>query len=292
MDGPGMRGASQGCPYETLHIYYFSGRVTPAGRELRDFIGTWEEDGFSFLFFSSPAEAQVHALGRAFPGARLLDSFHMTYEQWQGAPVVPLRVGRFHIRPPWAPAEANGSGAEPPILMDPGVVFGTGTHATTRDCLEAVACAVERGGCTSALDLGTGTGLLALAAVRCGCRRCLAVDLNALAATTAWANVRLNRLEDRILVIRGRAEAVIDTPADLLIANIHYDIMRQLVQASGFLKKRWFVLSGLMRSEAKTVRDTLNTLPVRILREWSGDGVWHTVLGVTDGADESNARTP
>jgi ribosomal protein L11 methyltransferase len=280
-------------PYETLHIYYFSGRVVPDTRRLRDFIGTWEEDGFSFLFFSRPAEAQVAALRRAHPGAALLDSFHMPYEQWQGTAVAPLRIGRFHIRPPWGPADNGEPDTEPPILLDPGVVFGTGTHATTRDCLEAVACAVEGGGCASALDLGTGTGLLALAAVRCGCSRCLAVDLNGLAARTALANVRLNRMEDRILVIRGRAEAVIDTPADLLIANIHYEIMRQLIGTSGFLRKRWFILSGLMRSEAKAVRDFLNTAPVRILREWSGDGVWHTMLGETELSTRGrNTETP
>lgn len=279
MNGPEGVAARRRCPYETLHIYYFSGRVAADGRQLRDFIGTWEEDDTSFLFFSKPAEAQVATLCQAFPQAVLLDSFHMPYEQWQGAAVAPLQIGRFRILPPWAPAEADTADGEPPILLDPGVVFGTGTHATTRDCLEAVALATAAGGCISALDLGTGTGLLALAAVRCGCKRCLAVDLNGLAARTALANVRLNRLEDRILVLRSRAETLIDTPADLLIANIHYEIMRQLLRAPGFLNKRWFVLSGLMRSEAKAVRDFLNTAPVNILREWSGDGVWHTILG-------------
>jgi ribosomal protein L11 methyltransferase len=285
MSRAGMANIYRESPYEALHIYYFEGRVAPTGWRLKDFIGTWEEDGFSFLFFSKPAGAQVERLRRAFPGALLLDSFHMSYEQWQGAAITPLQIGRFTIRPPWGPAEDEGPDTEPPILLDPGVVFGTGTHATTRDCLEAVTCAVGRGACTSALDLGTGTGLLALAAVRCGCSRCLAVDLNELAARTAAANVRLNRMQDRILVIQGRAETLIDTPVDLLIANIHYEIMRQLIRARGFLRKRWFILSGLMRSEAKAVRDFLNTVPVRILQEWSGDGVWHTLLGVTDWVD-------
>jgi ribosomal protein L11 methyltransferase len=141
---------------------------------------------------------------------------------------------------------------------------------------------MDTGECKTVLDLGTGTGLLALATARCGCRRCLAVDLNALAATTAGINVRLNHWEDRILVVRGRAENFIDTPADLLIANIHYDIMRQLIRSPGFFTKKLFILSGLMRSEAGAVRDFLNSGPVKILREWSGDGIWHTFLGATD----------
>ncbi|MFH0728231.1 MAG: 50S ribosomal protein L11 methyltransferase [Pseudomonadota bacterium] len=275
---------TKGNPYQELYIYYLAGRMQAASSQLlMDFIGNWEEDGFSFLFFSKPARDQVEALLGAQPQLALLDNFHMRYEEWQGAGMRPMQIGPFHIRPPWLPPPGNGDGAfgDLPILLDPGVVFGTGTHATTKDCLAAVSAAMDTGECETVLDLGTGTGLLALAAARCGCRRCLAVDLNALAATTAGINVRLNHWEDRILVVRGRAENFIDTPADLLIANIHYDIMRQLIQSPGFLTKKRFILSGLMRSEACAVRDYLYTEPVTILREWSGDGIWHTFLGTT-----------
>lgn len=275
---------TKGNPYQELYIYYLSGRLQErASRLLTDFIGNWDEDGFSFLFFSKPAQPQVEALLRTQPQLVLLDAFHMSYEEWQGAGIQPMRIGRFHIRPPWltAPDDISDSSNSLPILLDPGVVFGTGTHATTKDCLAAVCAAMETGECKTVLDLGTGTGLLALAAARCGCRRCLAVDLNALAATTAGLNVRLNHWEDRILAVRGRAENFIDTPADLLIANIHYDIMRRLIRSPGFLTKKQFILSGLMRSEAVAVRDYLYTLPVTLLREWSGDGIWHTFLGAT-----------
>jgi ribosomal protein L11 methyltransferase len=282
---------TKGNPYRELYIYYLAGRMTSAAsRVLMDFIGNWEEDGFSFLFFSNPAHDQVEALLGTQPQMVLLDDFHMSYEEWQGAGPQQIQIGRFHISPPWlaAPSHIDGASGSLPILLDPGVVFGTGTHATTKDCLAAVSAAMETGMCETALDLGTGTGLLALAAARCGCRRCLAVDLNALAASTAGINVRLNHLENRILVVRGRAENFIDTPVDLLIANIHYDVMRQLIRSTGFLSKKLFILSGLMRSEACAVRDFLNTQRITILREWSGDGIWHTFLGTT--ADEKAMR--
>lgn len=275
---------TKGNPYRELYIYYLSGRMqATASRVLTDFIGNWEEDGFSFLFFSKPADRQIAALLYTQPQLALLDDFHMSYEEWQGAGVQPMQIGRFHLRPPWltAPDDTNDRSGSLPIILDPGVVFGTGTHATTKDCLAAVCTAMDTGGCETVLDLGTGTGLLALAAARCGCRRCLAVDLNALAATTAGINARLNHWEDRILIVRGRAEDFIDTPADLLIANIHYDIMRQLIRSPGFLRKKWFILSGLMQSEAISVRAFLFALPVKILWEWSGDGIWHTFLGTT-----------
>lgn len=287
MNIPKLPDYTKGNPYEELYIYYLAGRVQAATCPLwMDFIGNWEEDGFSFLFFSKPAHRQVEALLGTQPQLALLDNFHMRYDEWQGSGMQPMQIGRFHILPPWlaAPGDRGNPSGTPPIFLDPGVVFGTGTHATTKDCLAAVSAAMDTGECETVLDLGTGTGLLALAAARCGCRFCLAVDLNALAAATAGINVRLNHWEDRILVVRGRAEDFIDTPADLLIANIHYDIMRQLIQSPGFLTKKRFILSGLMRSEAGAVRDFLYTEPVKILREWSGDGIWHTFLGTT--ADE------
>lgn len=265
-------------PYNELYIYYLSGKVPADARPaFKNFIGNWEEDGFSYLFFSKPAQKQIAALLGAWPKLALLDSFHMSYEAWQGAAVTSLKIGKFYVRPPWAP-EPSPSGCLS-IILDPGVVFGTGTHATTKDCLEAIDIAMCSGRCDSVLDLGTGTGLLALAAARCGCSRGLAVDLNALAAETAAVNVRLNGLEDRILVVRGRAEDFMDVAADLLIANIHYEIMRQLIHTAGFIEKKRFILSGLMRSEAKAVREFLGRAPVRILREWSSDGIWHTFLG-------------
>jgi ribosomal protein L11 methyltransferase len=129
------------------------------------------------------------------------------------------------------------------------------------------------------LDLGSGTGLLSLAAARLGSKHVVAVDLNFLAAKTTAGNVSLNQLEDRVITIQGRAEDAIDYPADLVIANIHYDVMRQLIEAQGFLDKKRFVLSGLLRSEAKDVADRLGRHPAQIKNKWTRDGIWYTFYG-------------
>jgi len=131
------------------------------------------------------------------------------------------------------------------------------------------------------LDLGTGTGVLALAAAMLGCRQVLAVDFNYLATVTTLDNVRHNHMQRRILVVNGRAEQHLDYSADLLVANIHYDVMQHLVRAPGFLEKPWFILSGMLRSDAKRINDYLANRPVSILDRWSGDGIWHTILGRT-----------
>ena len=205
----------------------------------------------------------------------------MPYDQWLGEKFTTFEHGAFRIMPPWEVTEerVNSFTDKLPILLDPGLVFGTGTHPTTRDCLEALELAARSRQMSSVLDLGTGTGLLALAAARLGCERIVGIDLNPLAAKTAGRNVRLNQLEDRIVIARGRAEEIIAYPADLLIANIHYDVMQHLIMSEGFLAKKRFILSGLMRSEAKHIADTLQRYPVKILKQWTQDCIWHTIYG-------------
>jgi len=270
---------SGSCPYDDLYIYQLGGKLT-SHKELprNSFIGNWEEDDFSFLFFSDPVHDEIKVLLSAQPQLTFIDSYHMPYAQWQGAEFSAFDQGCFQIIPPWE----NGGQGPPdklPIILDPGIVFGTGTHPTTRDCLDAVQLACRDRAPDRVLDLGTGTGLLALAAARLGCRLNLAVDLNLLAAKTAKKNVSLNRLEKQIAVVQGYAEAFIDRPADLLIANIHYDVMQKLICAKGFSTQKRFILSGLLRSEAKQVRIELERLPAKILKSWTHEGIWHTFYG-------------
>ncbi len=267
-------------PYQDLYIYYLSGRFRPGrGFKPEHYIGSWEEGEFSFLFFTRPNRALVEATVNRLAGLELLDHYHMTYSQWQGGDIMPCRIGQFIISPPWF--EVGKKDAENTIILDPGVVFGSGTHPTTRDCLEALELVFKDFTVRRALDLGTGTGLLALAAARMGCPKVLAADLTLLAARTAQRNVRLNGLSEQILVVQGDAEKFMDFTSDLVVSNIHYDVMKNLIGTSGFLNKKRFILSGLMRSEAARIESTLADLPVEIIRRWDQDGIWHTFYGAS-----------
>lgn len=265
-------------PEEALYIYYLEGRLSaePAAAA-NGFVGNWEEDDFSFLFFRRPADQAVETLLTEQPHLRLIDRFCMTLTEWHGGRPAPLRVGRFLIVPPWEAETPAGNAIR--IVLDPGVVFGTGTHPTTQDCLAALENVYRRSTPATVLDLGTGTGLLALAAARLGGRRLLAVDLNLLAARTARANVALNGLEARILVVRGAAENFIDFPNDLVISNMHYAVVQKILAEEGFFRSKWFILSGLLRSQAREITATLAQHPVEILKRWERDGIWHTFLG-------------
>jgi ribosomal protein L11 methyltransferase len=233
------------------------------------------------LFFSSAADRQIDRLLQAQPHLKYVDHYRMPYRQWLGEKFTTFEHGAFRIVPPWELDEGRVDSAQDklPIILDPGLVFGTGTHPTTRDCLEALELAAASIRLSTVLDLGTGTGLLALAAARLGGDRIVGLDLNNLAVRTAMRNVRLNGLEERMLIVQGRAQDMITYPADLLIANIHHDVMHRLISNRGFLAKKRFILSGLMRSEAKHVVHILRRYPVKILKQWTQDGIWHTIYG-------------
>lgn len=267
-------------PYSQLFIFYLEGRIPPdTVLSFDHFLGNWEEEGDTFLFFSEPAQEQVDQLLDQQPGLTLLDQYQMTYEEWQGGMKPPSRIGRFSISLPWQSDTEPVKDGSIPLVLDPGVVFGNGAHPTTQDCLSALEQVVQSQHIKTAIDIGTGTGLLALAAVKLGCETCLAFDFNYLAAQTALENVRLNRLEDHILVFQGQAESYVDMDADLLIANIHFDVMQHLVVHEGFYQKKQFILSGLMRSEVQKISHLLARAPVRFIEHWERDGTWFTILG-------------
>ncbi len=268
-------------PESPLHIYYLEGSIAKDEKIVNEnYLGTWEEDGSSFVFFRCTAPESIQRLLEQNPHLRLVDTYEMTYEQWQGGRLEPLRIGGFLLVPPGSPVPSGEP--ETVIVLDPGVVFGNGLHPTTRDCLQAIEIACASGGVQTMLDLGCGTGILALAAARRGCSRVVAIDCNHLACSTARGNVLGNGLEETIMVVNAQAEAFTSLAADLLVANIHYGIMKEIIRTPGFLRQKWFVLSGLLRSEAAKVEQHLSSLPVHILRKWRHDGIWHTILGITE----------
>ena len=271
-------------PYKNLHIYYLSGRLPKFEKPAPTFIGNWQEEDTSFLFFTSPAQKEVEDLIRRFPHLDLEDKFEMSYEEWQGGHLGALTVGRFRLIPPWhitrpENTENQVTGHSPKdILFDPGVVFGNGLHPTTRDCLGFIETVWSMTPIKKVLDLGCGTGILTLAAARMGADRVVAVDNNYLATQTTKTNITQNNLEKTVLVVQGDAIDFIHQPADLLIANLHFAVLRQLVFSSVFFLKPWSILSGLLTSEAEIISDWLDKKGATILETQVSEGKWHTFL--------------
>ena len=267
-------------PDTQLFIYYIEGVIPPDYKVTHDsFVGNWVEDDFSFLFFTQPAQDVVSTILEEFSDYTLVDEYEMSYGEWQGGNVEPIRIGRFLLNPTWIKASPGDNDIA--ITLDSGVVFGNGGHPTTQACLEAMEIACNGDKTKTMLDLGSGTGVLALAGAKLGCEKVLAVDYNYLATKTARTNVSINGLENQILVVNGRAEEHLSTETDLLVANIHYDVMKELVKEEGFYKQKWFILSGLLTSEAEKILAYLRDQPVLILKRWGEGEIWHTILGIT-----------
>jgi ribosomal protein L11 methyltransferase len=267
-------------PHPYLYIYYIAGRVpvhAAAGLGC-DYLGNWQEGETAFLFFGRPADGAVDALLESRPELCLQDRFEIGYEDWHGGELRPFTAGRLQVTPAWlkTPVEPGKNR----ILLDPGVVFGAGNHPTTRHCLDALQWFMDRDPVDTVLDLGAGTGLLSLAAASLGAVRALAVDNNFLAAATAIRNIHRNRLQDRCFSVCAAAEDFIEAPADLVVANIHYDVMAELVASPGFRQKRRFILSGLMRTQAEGLKSAVFDTGARIVSEQVQDGIWHTLCGI------------
>ena len=163
-----------------------------------------------------------------------------------------LRIGRLLVHPSWEPAEDGEALA---INLDPGRAFGTGQHATTRLCLEAIERECGLGDVV--LDIGTGSGILALAAARLGAARVDALDTDPDAVESAVENVRRNGLEDVVNLSRGtlHPERGAEAAYDLVAANISSAVVCELLPAAArALRPRGrIVLSGFMEDRALDV---------------------------------------
>jgi ribosomal protein L11 methyltransferase len=181
----------------------------------------------------------------------------------------PSRVGeRFVVAPPWS--EVEGETGRIVIRIEPGMAFGTGTHETTQLCLEAIETYFDG---ASLLDVGTGTGLLAIAAAKLRpAARVEACDTDADAVSIAEENARLNGVGDRISFRVGSVDEQ-TASADFVCANLTADVIVPLLPALLGATCGRLVLSGILETQTDIMRDALASLGVgdyetRVAGEW------------------------
>jgi ribosomal protein L11 methyltransferase len=136
----------------------------------------------------------------------------------------PFSIGAFTLIPEGF-AEPSPCGL--PLVLGKEGAFGSGEHETTASCLELMPNIPGINGCR-ALDLGSGTGILAIAAARLGAAEIAAIDLEWIAAVSCEKNVQLNDLNDHVFTICGELAAISSRPFDLVMANIYADILLPL----------------------------------------------------------------
>lgn len=222
--------------------------------------------------------ASLGALGLATPAAPTITALadRNWGEAWREH-FRPLAVGRrLLVAPPWDVPVAPGRIV---LIIEPGRAFGTGHHGSTAGCLSLVERALDGAGAARAIDLGTGSGILAIAAARLGVERVLAVDDDPDAVTAAVANADLNGVAARVDCRLGDAAMLEAAPAPLVLANLlaaaHVRLAaryRRLLAPGGVL-----VLGGILDAEAESVRDALRAHGLAAADALSIDG-W-TALG-------------
>lgn len=179
----------------------------------------------------------------------------------------PIRVGKkLYIKPAWT--EVETSPGDIVIEMDPGMAFGTGTHPTTQLCLRACEWFAQPG--LSMVDIGTGSGILAIAAAKLGCYKVLAVDTDPVAVRMAQENVERNGVADIVTVQQGSVETLQGTARhfDLAMANLTAKIILKLVP-EGLQNAVWpgskMVFSGIIEEQAQEVIEALESIDLEVL---------------------------
>ncbi len=235
--------------YEKLHVYYLDRRDLPPVDD-PDLIGIWIEDETAILFFHRDREALVGRLCEQ-SGAKVIYQACLEYRDWEaGVEVTSFSTAALRVRPVWETSQVDGDDGTAEIVLDPSVIFGSGFHATTRLCLESLESLLLESGrrIRSVLDLGTGTGLLAIAAARLGAERVLAVDNNPLAVEVARKNVALNGCDGAVRV--EQMDLLSDPPAtdgyDLVITNLYKGLLIHLFGQRSFWQGQVYLVSGFL----------------------------------------------
>jgi ribosomal protein L11 methyltransferase len=259
--------------YARIYTYHLEGScfITPDDPDL---IGMWQEDGKTILIFHRPKDQQVAELCRQ-KGCELFYQADLDYDDWEmGREVAPFTVGPLTIAPVWDTGQAD-------IRIDPSVVFGNGFHPSTRLCLESL---VNRHAKLpknfTGLDLGCGTGLLAISAARLGASSVLAVDHNPLACTVTRQNAVYNKVEHIITVEPAdlRAELPV-TNVDVLMANLHHELLAGLFHYPSFWQAGLYILSGFMPGGEERLLASLPASPPPFLERRRQDKWCVWILG-------------
>lgn len=236
--------------YGMIYIYEFEGDMGPKIPLVQDedYIGFWREGTYSFLFFGKPKGQLFDSLSLPYRSELAIN-----HEDWEsGRPLDTMKAGRFVVHPPWkTPPPGEGL----PICIDPNMAFGSGYHATTTGCLVLLDRLFAGWVPETVLDLGTGTGILSIACLKIGVTRAIGVDSNNLAVDVAKRNRELNHVPDRMELVMGDALDFVHLPADLLLANMHFAVLDQLVQREEFYTREYCLLSGMIRTEGAAIRE-------------------------------------
>jgi len=194
---------------------------------------------------------------------------------------LPFTVGRYFIYPSFhATKPPRGKIA---IQIDPGMAFGTGTHATTQGCLMAIDEIAQRQPIERAIDVGCGSGILAIALAHAARRRVTACDNDPIAVRVTQENAKLNNVGNRIIALRAEGmdhvEIARRAPFQVIVANILAQPLIELAPrlSRGLAPGGHIVLSGLLAKQETMVADAYRAEGISLVKRIEG-GDWVTLM--------------
>jgi len=236
-----------------------------------------EEDGATVVTHF-PAERSLDEIRTAVkiadPRAEIAigEAPQVDYSEWR-ASVSSHQVGRLVVAPPWL---AHGLDLETSVIIDPVMAFGTGEHPTTRGAMRLMQGVIRQGDMVA--DLGAGSAVLSIAAVKLGAARVAAIEIEHDSIGNAEDNVRANRVSDRVQVIEGDATTLLPllSPVRVILAHIFSSVIISLLPAikSSLASEGQAILSGILTEERDKMLAALNAQGWTIEREDTEDLWW------------------
>ena len=187
----------------------------------------------------------------------------------------PSKVGeKIVVKPIWEEYEEKEG--ELVVNLDPGMAFGTGTHETTRMCIQALEKYVKEE--STVFDVGCGSGILAIAAAKLGAKLAVGVDLDPVAVESSIENVGYNNLNN-IEILHGNLVEVIDGKSDIVVANILAEIICILTDDVKRVMKDGgvFITSGIIHDRVDMVCEKLEATGFEVI-EKNRDGEWNCIV--------------
>lgn len=192
----------------------------------------------------------------------------------------PVKVGnRIVIKPTWE-EYVPGEG-EIVIELDPGMAFGTGTHSTTVMCLRVLEGLIKGG--ETVFDIGTGSGILAIAAAKLGASTVSAVDIDSVAVKAAIGNVEVNNVGDRVEILAGNLLDNVSGQADIVVANIVADVIKLVCPDAAKAVKPGgiFLTSGIIAPREQEVIEAVQHVGF-VIKEVIREGDWRSLVAVKE----------